>query len=176
VSRWRDLTGWNVRASPAVQLQGDAQRGTLMKVIAWTAGAGLALTLAACGASAPGPQAGPPTQQHASVSGAEGKVVGTFIRVGGPLGQGGVQPPDVPLSGTVQFSSAHRRTLAVRVGKSGQFSLWLPAGQYQAVGSSPSLSEVLSSGATRVSPCSLRVPVTVEAGRPVRITVTCVVP
>jgi hypothetical protein len=147
-----------------------------MKPIAWTAGAGLALTLAACGASAPGPQAGPATQQHTSVSGAEGKVVGTFIRVGGPLAQGGVQPPNVPLAGTVQFSSAHRRTVAVRVGKSGRFSLWLPPDQYQAVGGSPSLSEVLSSGATVVSPCSMRVSVTVVASRPVRITVTCVVP
>jgi hypothetical protein len=147
-----------------------------MKPIAWTAGAGLALTLAACGASAPDPQAGSPTQQQTSASGAEGKVVGTFIRVGGPLGQGGVQPPNVPLAGTVQFSSAHRRTVAVRVGKSGRFSLWLPPGQYQAVGSSPSLSEVLSSGATLVSPCSMRVPVTVVTSRSVRITVTCVVP
>ena len=135
-----------------------------MKLTIWIPAAGLALMLTACGGGPRGPHAGPTTGMLTPAQGGNGQVVGTFIRVGGPLGQGGVQPPDVPLSGTVQFSSAHRRTLAVRVGKSGQFSLWLPAGQYQAVGSSPSLSEVLSSGATRVSPCSLRVPVTVEAG------------
>jgi hypothetical protein len=152
-----------------------------MKPIAWMAGSGLALTVAACGASAPRPQAGPPTVQHTSAQhtsphSGDGKVIGAFIRVGGPLGQGGKQPPSVPLSGTLSFSAGHRRTIAVRVGQSGRYSVWLPADTYLVSGRSPSMLDVSASGATRESPCSQEIRLTIAAGKTVRMDVICPVP
>ena len=104
-----------------------------MKLTAWIAAAGLALMLTACEAGGPAPHAGPAAAMRTRTQGDQGKVVGSFSRVGGPLGSGGQQPPTVPLSGTLSFNAAHRRTVAVRVGKSGQFSVWLPAGAYRVV-------------------------------------------
>jgi hypothetical protein len=147
-----------------------------MKPIAWIAESGLVLTVAACGVSAPRPQAGPPAEQHTSPHSGDSKVVGAFIRVGGPLGQGGKQPPTVPLSGTLSFSAGHRRTIAVRVGKSGRYSVWLPADTYLVSGRSPSMLEVSASGATRESPCSREIRLTIAVGKTMRIDVICPVP
>jgi hypothetical protein len=143
-----------------------------MKVTAWAPAAGLAVLLAACGASGQAPLAVMRTATH----GDDGQVIGTFDRVGGPLGLGGKQPPTIRLMGTVQFTSAQRGMVAVRVGKSGRFSVWLPAGAYQVSGRSPSIIEVLPTGAQRVTTCSPAVPVTVVPHRTARIAVVCPVP
>lgn len=147
-----------------------------MKLPAWMPAAGLAVMLTACAVSGPAPNAGLATPMRRPAQGGDGKVVGTFLRVGGPLGPGGTQPPDVPLSGTVQFTAAHRRTVAVWVGKSGRFSVWLPAGAYRVSGSSPSIVGLLASGAEREDTCALEVPVTVLAGRALQVAVICTVP
>lgn len=147
-----------------------------MKLAAWVAG--LALALAGCAASAP-----PAPARHsegpvvpALARDGEGRVIGTFIRAGGPLGPGGTQPRDRPLRGTVQFLAAHHRMVAVRVGGAGRFSVWLRAGTYRVSGRSPSILEVLASGATRETKCSGSQRIVVVTGRARRITVTCVVP
>ena len=132
--------------------------------------------MTACAVSGPAPDADLATPVRRPPQGGDGKVVGTFVRVGGPLGQGGTQPPDVPLSGTVQFTAAHRRTVAAWVGKSGRFSVWLPAGAYRVFGRSPSMVGLLASGAEREDTCALEVPVTVVAGRALQIAVACTVP
>ena len=147
-----------------------------MKLTIWIPAAGLALMLTACGGGLRGPHAGPTTGMRTPAQGGNGKVVGTFIRVGGPLGAGGKQPPSIPLSGTLSFSAGHRRAVAVRVGKSGRFSVWLPAGTYDVSGRSPSIIEMLASGATLESQCSQQVPVAVVAARTVHISVICAVP
>jgi hypothetical protein len=150
-----------------------------MKLAAWISGLAVAAALAAC-AAAPAPAArhteGRVTASAPAARNAEGRVIGTFIRVGGPLGPGGTQPPDLLLRGTVQFLAAHRRTVEVRVGKSGRFAVWLPAGNFRVSGRSPSILEVLASGAIRETTCSHQQQVDVVAGRVLRITVTCVVP
>lgn len=147
-----------------------------MKLAAWMAG--LALALAGCAASAP-----PAPARHskgpvvpALARDGEGLVIGTFIRAGGPLGPGGTQPRDRPLRGTVQFLAAHHRMVAVRVGGAGRFSVWLRVGTYRVSGRSPSILEVLASGATRETKCSGSQRIVVVTGRARRITVTCVVP
>jgi hypothetical protein len=147
-----------------------------MKLTAWLQAAGLALMLTACGVSGPALHAGPATAVRTSPQGDDGKVVGTFFRVGGPLRPGGTQPPTVPLSGTVQFSAAHHRTVAVRVGTSGRFSVRLPAGAYHVSGRSPSIVEVLTSGATLKSACVRQVPIAVVANQTAPIVVICAVP
>ncbi len=147
-----------------------------MKFATWVPAAGLALMLTACEAGGPAPHAGPAPAMRTRAPGGEGKAVGSFTRVGGPLGQDGQQPPSVPLSGTLSLSAAHRRTLAVRVGKSGRFTVWLPAGAYRVSGRSPSILEILASGATLESACSQQVPVTVVAAQAVHVSVICSVP
>ncbi len=155
-----------------------------MKLAARILGLGFVLALAACAAAPAAPAARPEARQSkggaASAAPAarpgEGRVIGTFIREGGPLGAGGAQPRDRLLAGTVQFFAAPHRMVAVHVGRSGRFSVWLPAGGYRVFGRSPSILEQLPSGATRESPCSGPQKITVAAGHTVRIAVTCVVP
>jgi hypothetical protein len=156
-----------------------------MKLTIWVPAAGFALMLTACAAAGPGPHAGPTgPAPHASSTGPmrsraqgdQGEVVGSFMRVGGPLGAGGQQPPSIPLSGTLSFEAAHRRTIAVGIGKSGQFAVWLPAGTYRVSGRSPMLLEQLASGATVEPMCSHEVPVTVVTGRTAHVSVICAVP
>jgi len=106
----------------------------------------------------------------------QGKVVGIFLREGGPLGPGLHQPALEPLWGTVQFTPRHGQAIAVRVGSSGLFAVWLPAGRYVVSGRTSLIVEQLPSGAQRDAPCSLPLSVTVEPGRTVRIAVTCAVP
>jgi hypothetical protein len=130
--------------------------------------AALVATLTACGAG------DPPAPAQAKTN--SGTVTGTFMRVGGPAGLGGTQPRPVPLTGTVLFTAGHHRMFAVRVGKTGRFTLGMPAGRYVVSGTSPSMGEVLASGATVDPPCTLPTSVTVVAGRTVRASVVCVVP
>ena len=125
----------------------------------------LTLMAAACGTTAP--------PMRTSTPGPYGTVNGSFVRVGGPIAQNGSQPPPVPLTGTVLFAAGDQRTLAVRVGESGRFSVSLPAGSYAVSGLSPSLQ---ASGATVELPCSAPVHVAVVAHRTVHVSVVCPVP
>jgi hypothetical protein len=142
-----------------------------------SAAAALALVLTACGSAAAGQHPGGPaltTSAGAHVS-QDGVVAGRFQRVGGPIGAQGQQPAAVLLSGTVQFSRGRQRTDA-HVGRSGRFSVALPAGSYRVRGRTPSIEEQLPSGHVRQTWCSAPVSVTVKAGRTEQIAVTCPVP
>lgn len=147
-----------------------------MKLANCVAASTLGFTLAACAASAPPPHARATSPVRTLARADTGTVVGTFMRVGGPLGANGSQPPSIPLRGTVTFSATRRRTVAVSVGKTGMFSLRLRPGVYQVSGRSPQLLEVLASGATAETPCAGPVLVTVVAGRTVHLSVVCAVP
>jgi hypothetical protein len=139
-----------------------------MKLMAWVPAVALAATLAACGTSAPTVR----TETHSDY----GTVTGTFMRVGGPLGVGGIQPPSIPLMGTLQFTADHHRSFAVKVGKTGRFAVRLPAGHYVVAGTSPSMAAVLASGALDNRPCTPPTPVTVVAHRTVHVSLVCPVP
>jgi hypothetical protein len=80
------------------------------------------------------------------------------------------------LTGTLTFAAGHRGMVAVHVGKTGRFSIGLPAGNYVVAGRTPSILEVLASGATVEQPCARSISVTVIAGRTVRLSVVCFVP
>jgi hypothetical protein len=106
---------------------------------------------------------------------ATGHVTGKWVMEGGPLGPGGKQPAERPMSGTVTFSVAGRQVASVKVGTSGTFSVPLPPGRYQLSGRSPDIVEV--DGRTiRESPCSSPASATVTAGQTVTVTLTCIVP
>lgn len=168
-----------------------------MKVLRFGVGLAGALALSACATSvtaqpprhalhsrgnAAGSVAGLVTHVHSQ----DGTVTGSFRRVGGPISFDGTQPAEQALSGTVQFirsRSASGRAqrgpvviVAVRVGRSGNFSLRLPAGRYQVSGRSPSIIEVLQTGAQRETACSGLQSVTVIPSRTLRLAVTCIVP
>jgi hypothetical protein len=141
--------------------------------------------LAACSAAGTGPLAAghgggavhTTAYQTATKHGRDdGKVIGDFIREGGPLGPSGQQPKNVPLSGTIMFESRHHRTIDVRVGNSGRFSVWLPARMYSVTGKSPDILTQLPSGASQEDVCSLTVTVKVRADHTTWITVVCPVP
>jgi hypothetical protein len=105
---------------------------------------------------------------------AAGHVTGKLVMAGGPLGPGGQQPRERPLPGTVTFTAGHR-TVSVKVGTAGTFSVLLPPGRYQVSGRSPSVLEV--DGATsRELPCSQPTAATVTAGHTATVTVACIVP
>jgi hypothetical protein len=78
------------------------------------------------GSSPSGPSAGP-----SSTSG-DGRVVGRFLAVGGPLGT-----PGLPQRGRITFTAAGGQQMQVSVGASGRFSLSLPASTYVVTGRSP---------------------------------------
>jgi len=160
-----------------------------MKLTGWLSVAALALILAGCEASAPTGHKGPlrpssasaertslPLRPTSGTAADAGTVAGTFMRVGGPIGPGGMQPRAVPLMGTLTFAASHHRIIAVHVGNSGRFSVRLPAGEYLVVGRSPSIVEVLASGATVEDQCSPAISVTVVSGRTVQVSVVCPVP
>ncbi len=106
---------------------------------------------------------------------ATGHVTGKLVREGGPLGPGGKQPGEHPMSGTVTFTTAGHQVVSVTVGPSGTFSVPLPPGRYQVSGRSPELMEV-DGGKTRELPCSLPTSATVTAGQTATVTLTCIVP
>lgn len=128
----------------------------------------LAAALVAAGCAA-GCAAGPGSGSS------RGTVTGRFVMEGGPLGPGGQQPPVRSLPGTILFTGAGHQRFTVQTGRSGTFSLQLPAGRYRVVGRSPRVVEV-SAGTSRQTPCSSPGSVTVTAGHISRITVACVVP
>jgi hypothetical protein len=126
---------------------------------------GLLLTGLATGcASAAGP-----------VHPATGHLAGKFVMEGGPLGPGGKQPGERPMSGTVTFTAAGHHPVTVEVGSSGEFSVPLPPGRYQVAGRSPDVMEV-DGGHSRELPCSQPTSVVVSAGSTATITLACVVP
>jgi len=128
----------------------------------------LAFSLLAGCASAGGASAG--AQEPAT-----GHVAGKLVMEGGPLGPGGQQPRERPLSGTVTFTAAGHRPISVKVGAAGTFSVPLPPGRYQVSGRSSSVLEV-DGGSTRELPCSQPTTATVTAGHTATVTVACVVP
>jgi len=107
---------------------------------------------------------------------ATGHVTGKLLIEGGPIGPGGQQPGERPIPGTVTFTAAGHRPVAVRVGASGKFSAWLLPGRYQVAGRSPDIETVTSSGRDVEQTCSQPLSVTVRARHAEAIAVLCIVP
>jgi hypothetical protein len=126
---------------------------------------GLLLTGLAAGCASAGGQVHPAT----------GHLAGKLIMEGGPLGPGGKQPGERPMSGTVTFTAAGHQAVTVKVGSSGEFSVPLPPGRYQISGRSPDVMEVYG-GHSRELPCSQPASVVVGAGTTATVTLACVVP
>jgi hypothetical protein len=156
-----------------------------MNLLRAVIGAVAVLILAACAAGSPHT-----ASQHAAVTGhtsARAMITGRFVLEGGPIGPHGQQPGDRPIAGTVLFSAGPGQAVKVRVGKSGTFSVRLPAGTYHVSGRSPAVMQVsngavigaggkLVSGREHERPCSPQRTVTVASGQTARIAVTCIVP
>ena len=104
-----------------------------------------------------------------------GQLAGRLLMEGGAIGPGGQQPGRRPIPGTVTVTATGRPRAAVRVGRSGDFSVQLPPGRYQVSGRSPFLTEA-SNGSELELPCSQPLSVTVTAGHTATITITCIVP
>ena len=111
-----------------------------------------------------------------------GHLNGVFVMEGGPLGPGGQQPGERPLSGTVTLTAAGRRQVTIQVGASGRFSAWLSPGRYEVSGRTPSIEEATSVQAGtggnqgQEQPCSRPLTVTITAGHTAHITLACIVP
>jgi hypothetical protein len=105
-----------------------------------------------------------------------GHVTGKLLIEGGPIGPGGQQPGERPIPGTVTFTTARHRSVAVGVGTSGKFSVWLPPGRYQVAGRSPDIITVTGSGKDLEQTCSQPLSVTVSARHAATIAVVCIVP
>ena len=106
---------------------------------------------------------------------ATGHLAGKLVMEGGPLGPGGQQPGERPMSGTVTFTAAGRQAVTVTVGSSGEFSVPLPPGLYQVSGRSPDNMEV-DGGRSRELPCSQPTSVAVSVGTTATITLACIGP
>src|SRR6201987_5846415 len=106
---------------------------------------------------------------------ASGHLSGRLVMEGGPLGPGGKQPGERPMSGTVTFTAAGHQPSTVTVGSSGTFSVPLPAGRYQVSGRSPEVMEI-DGGHSGDVPSGQPSSAFVPAGPTVTITLTCVVP
>ena len=104
-----------------------------------------------------------------------GHLRGKLVMEGGPLGPGGKQPGERPMSGTVTFTAAGHQPVTVKVGASGTFSVPLPPGRYHVSGRSPDIMEI-DGGRSRELPCSQPTSAVVTAGQTATITLTCVVP
>jgi hypothetical protein len=136
-----------------------------------------ALVLTGCtAASAAGAGSAGAAGSAAAPARATGHVTGTLVMEGGPLGPGGKQPGERPLPGTVTFTAAGHRPVAVKAGASGKFSAWLPPGRYRVAGRSPDVQTQTGSGRAVEQTCSPPSSVTVTAGHAVAVTVACIVP
>jgi hypothetical protein len=109
-------------------------------------------------------------------AGATGHVTGRLLIEGGAMGPGGQQPGERPIPGTVIFTRAGHRPVAVGVGTSGKFSAALPSGRYQVTGRSPDIITVTDSGKDLVQTCGGPFSVTVSARHTATIAVVCIVP
>jgi len=107
---------------------------------------------------------------------ATGHVTGKLLMEGGPIGPGGQQPGERPLPGRVTFTAAGHRPVAVEVGTSGKFSVWLKPGRYRVAGSSPDIQTVAGPGREVEQTCTQPSSMTVSAGHAVTIAVVCSVP
>ena len=125
---------------------------------------GMLLTGLAAGCASAGAQ--PPASGH---------LRGKLVMEGGPLGPGGKQPGERPMSGTVTFTAAGHQPVTVKVGASGTFSVPLPPGRYHVSGRSPDIMEI-DGGRSRELPCSQPTSAVVAAGQTATITLACVVP
>jgi hypothetical protein len=125
---------------------------------------GLLLTGLAAGCASTGAQ--PPASGH---------LTGRLVMEGGPMGPGGKQPGERPMSGAVTFTAAGHQPVTVKVGSSGRFSVPLPAGRYQVSGRSPDITEI-DGGHSRELPCSSPTSAVVTAGQTATITLACIVP
>jgi len=126
--------------------------------------------LAGCAAALAQPHlAGQPTDRAAD------RVTGRLVMEGGPIRPGQQQPPVRSIPGTVTFTAAGHRPTSIQVGNSGTFSVRLAPGTYKVSAKSPRIIEV-DGGHDRELPCSQPLSVTVKAGHPAAITLTCIVP
>jgi len=125
---------------------------------------GVLLTGLAAGCASAGAQ--PPASGH---------LRGKLVMEGGPLGPGGKQPGERPMSGTVTFTAAGHQPVTVKVGASGTFSVPLPPGRYHVSGRSSDVMEI-DGGRSRELPCSQPTSAVVAAGQTATITLACVVP
>lgn len=105
-----------------------------------------------------------------------GHVTGRLLIEGGPMGPGGQQPGERPIPGTVTFTRAGHRPVAVGVGSSGKFSVWLVPGRYQVAGRSPDIITVTSSGKDEEQQTCAQASVTVTARHAASVSVVCIVP
>jgi len=106
---------------------------------------------------------------------ASGHLRGKLVMEGGPMGPGGKQPGERPMSGTVTFTEAGHQPVTVKVGSSGTFSVPLPPGRYHVSGRSPDIMEI-DGGRSRELPCSQPTSAVVAAGQTSTITLACIVP
>ena len=134
-----------------------------------------ALMLTGCTAAGAAESAASYTAGHPPAR-ATGHVTGRLLIEGGPLGPGGQQPGERPIPGTVTFTAAGYRPVAVGVGTSGTFSVALPPGRYQVTGRSPDIVTVTDSGKDLVQTCGGPFSVTVSARHTATIAVVCIVP
>jgi hypothetical protein len=128
-----------------------------------------ALALAGCATASAQPTA---AKGHP----ATGHLTGRFFMEGGAISLNRQQPGDRPIPGTVTFTAAGHRQVAVQVGSSGRISAWLPPGSYQVSGASPYIETVNGSGPAQALPCAQLTSATVTAGHTTAITLTCIVP
>jgi hypothetical protein len=132
-------------------------------------------TLLSAGCAAASAQA--PATAAGAQAPATGHLAGRLVMEGGPLGPGGKQPGERPLSGSVTFAAAGHRRVTVRVGSSGRFSVQLLPGTYRVSGASPAIETSSgSNGKEQELPCSQPLSATVTAGHTSTVTVTCAVP
>jgi hypothetical protein len=104
-----------------------------------------------------------------------GHVTGRLLIEGGPLGPGGKQPGERPIPGTVTFTAAGHRPVAIKVGNSGKFSAWLPPGRYRVLWRSPAIITVTDSGHEEQT-SSPAPSVTISARHAATITLVAIVP
>jgi len=106
---------------------------------------------------------------------ASGHLRGKLVMEGGPMGPGGKQPGERPMSGTVTFTEAGHQPVTVKVGSSGTFSVPLAPFRYHVSGRSPDIMEI-DGGRSRELPCSQPTSAVVAAGQTSTITLACIVP
>ena len=157
---WLAICGNAERGRPVQALEGQWE-DAMKPVQAITVIVAVPL-LAACGAT------------HGA-HGTQGTVTGRLVLEGGPLGPGGQQPGERPITGSVRFTAGRGQVVTIAVGSAGTFSARLPAGTYAVSGRSPSVTGVRN-GTSRQTPCSQPISVTVTARHTTRITLTCIVP
>lgn len=158
-----------------------AKRETVAAVIAaglllgggGAAAAGIMHDIPGSGSSS-GHKAGPGASHAAHTQRpANGQVAGKFERVGGPVQPGTLQSLTVPLSGTIAFARFGHKTVTVRVGRKGRFSVRLAPGVYRMSGRTP---DIQGEPGNVDATCPLFRPLTVRAGVTRHITVVCSVP